>query len=119
MAHLPSRQGLTGVAAKGRSRANSPIKGANVKRNLLLERDFLLFDAWDAFAQPEKAEFITFRKTASTRITLSVYGSIGTSDLTGEKTVEDMEVCLGDGEITNGLPESFLQSLVHECVEEN
>lgn len=88
-----------------------------MKRNLLLERDFLIFDPWDAYEQPAKAKFLTFRKTSGTGITLSVYGTIGISELTGEKTVENMEVFCGDGEITSGLPENFLQELVNECVE--
>jgi len=90
-----------------------------IKRELLLERDFLIFDGWDALSG--KGEFInvTFRRNAAEGITLRVYGTIGTSDLTGEKTIEDMEVKLGDIDITDGLSDKFLQNLVHEAVEEN
>lgn len=96
------------------------------KRNLLLERDFLLFDPWDALQTGSKisggfeADKTTcFRKNSATGITISVYGTFGISDLTGKETIEDMEVWLGDGEITNGLSEAFLQSLVEACLEEN
>ncbi len=46
-----------------------------------------------------------------------MFGTIGTSDLTGEKTIEDMEVKLGDIDITDGLSDKFLQTLVHEVCE--
>ena len=92
-----------------------------IKCELLLERDFLIFDPHDALRDPmiesiHKDKF-TFRKTSGVGITLRVYGTVGISDLTGEKTVHDMEVRLGDEDISNGLPESFLQELVNECVE--
>lgn len=91
-----------------------------IKRNLLLERDFLIFDPSDALYQPvelDKPPLYSFRKIAGFGISLRVYGTVGISDLTGEKTVHDMEVRLGDEDISNGLPESFLQELVNECVE--
>lgn len=89
------------------------------KRNLLLERDFLLFDPWDAMRTNEPQDKLsTFRKNSAVGITIRVFGTFGISDLTGKETIEDMEVWLGDGEITNGLPEDFLQSLVDACLEE-
>lgn len=91
-----------------------------MKRRLLLERDFLLFDAWDALQNltiPPQPDQLRFNKKSGVGITLSVYGNPGISDLTGEKTIEDMEVWWGDSDITNGLPESFLQTLVHEALE--
>lgn len=95
-----------------------------MKRNLLLQRDYILFDPLDQISQvsgetPASSPLIMFRKTAAFGITLSCYGTIGHSDLTGEKTVEDLEIWLGDGEITNGLPENFIQELVSACIEEN
>ncbi len=95
-----------------------------MKRNLLLQRDFLIFDPWDAIRTTitqdivPHPEMISFRKTSGFGMTLSVYGIIGTSDLTGEKTVEDMVVECGGEDISNGLPESFLQELVNECIED-
>ena len=91
-----------------------------MNRRLLLERDFLLFDAWDALSKSGddlNAPSVCFRKIAGIGITLSVYGNPGISDLTGDRTIEDMEVWCGDSDITNGLPESFLQTLVHEALE--
>ena len=91
-----------------------------MKRTLLLERDFIILDPMDALNIPETPEkLITFRKTAAFKVTLSCYGTIGISDLTGEKTVEDLEIWLGDGEISTGLPENFIQELVSACIEEN
>lgn len=88
-----------------------------MKRTLLAERDFLMFDPWDQLSGGDTQQ-LTFRKTSAHGVTLSIYGSIGTSDLTGKPTVEDMEVFIGDGEITNGLPERFLQELVDSILEE-
>lgn len=97
------------------------------KRNLLLERDFLLFDPWDAIKNPPLERSYSgplhdgymFGKNSAIGITLSIYGTFGTSDLTGEEIIEDMEVWLGDGEITNGLSETFLQRLVSDCIDEH
>jgi hypothetical protein len=96
-----------------------------IKRELLLERDYSLFDNWDAMQWPYStlkepvADSVVFRKSSAEGITLRVYGTIGTSDLTGGKTIEDMEVKLGDIDITDRLSDKFLQNLVHEAVEEN
>jgi hypothetical protein len=61
---------------------------------------------------------VCFRKASARGVTLQIYGSIGTSDLTGKPTVEELEVWCGDGDITNGLPESFLQDLVESILED-
>lgn len=95
-----------------------------IKRNLLLERDMLLFDPWDAIHTTvtndiiSHPEMITFRKNSGTGITLLVYGTIGTSDLTGKPVIEDMQVMLGDSDIYNALPEAFLQELTEAALEE-
>lgn len=95
-----------------------------IKRNLLLESDYLLFDPWDALRNKPEVEhgvpagITCFRKTAGHGITLSVFGTIGLSDLTGHKIIEDMQVFLGDSDITNDLPESLLQELEESAIEE-
>lgn len=96
-----------------------------INRNLLLERDMLLFDPWDALQTGSKisggfeADKTTcFRKASATGITISVYGTFGISDLTGHKIIEDMQVFLGDSDITSDLPESLLQELEESAIEE-
>ena len=98
-----------------------------IKRELLLERDYSLFDNWDAMQWPYAmlkepiSDSVIFRKSSAEGISLRVYGTIGTSDLTGEKTIEDMQVIMGgtDIDITDGLSDKFLQNLVYEAVQEN
>lgn len=98
-----------------------------MKRQLLAERDLLVFDPWDALVNTgDKTPLwgggddgtIRFRKTAGTGITISIYGTIAISDLTGKPTIEDLEIYLGDGEISSGLSETFIQELIDSVIEE-
>lgn len=88
-----------------------------MKRQLLAERDLLVFDPWDQLSGGDTQQ-LTFRKTSAHGVTLSVFGTIGTSDLTGKPTIEDLEIYLGDGEISSGLSESFIQELIDSVIEE-
>lgn len=97
------------------------------KPQLLLERDLLIFDPWDALVNTaDKTPLwgqigmgnIAFRKTSGHGITLQIYGTIGTSDLTGKPVIEDMQVMLGDSDIYDALPEALLQELEEACLEE-
>mgnify|MGYP003624048903 CR=1 FL=1 len=83
---------------------------------LLLERDMMIYNPWDA-QQNSEPGFIKLRKTAVHGLTFEIYGTIGTSDLTGKPTIEDMTVLLGNSDVTSDLPESLLQDWVNEAIE--
>jgi len=85
---------------------------------LLLERDYLIADPWDQLSGGD-TQTVSFHKTSLFKITLSVYGRIGRSDLTGLPIVEDMTICVGKDDISSGLPESFLQELEEQALENN
>ena len=96
-----------------------------MKRQLLAERDLLVFDPWDALQTGSKIsggfegdKTVCFRKTSGMGITISIYGTIAISDLTGKPTIEDLEIYLGDGEISSGLSETFIQELIDSVIEE-
>ena len=72
---------------------------------LLLERDYKLTDS--------------FGKQVGQGITLSVHGTLGISELTGGRTIEDMKVCIGDKDIYNELTESVLMDLESELFNES
>lgn len=91
-----------------------------MKRTLLAQRELIVFDPWDALNIPDRTpeKLITFRKTSARSLSIDIYGIIGISDLTGHRTIEDLEVWCGDGDITNGLTEAHIQELIDSVLED-
>jgi hypothetical protein len=84
------------------------------KHPLLLERDVLMFDAWDKLTNPAPIltgglEVVAFRKSAAHKFTFCIYGRIGVSDLDGKQIIEDIEVWLGEYEVTNAISDALIQ----------